>query len=142
MLIGYARVSTHDQNLELQLDALKAAGCESVFEDKTSGTRAARPGLTQALEQVRKGDTLVVWRLDRLGRSLRHLIEVVAGLEQRGVGFRSLQESIDTTNSGGSSSSTSSVHWRSSSETSSRSVPWPGLLPRELAGERAVGLGS
>ena len=101
MLIGYARVSTHDQNLELQLDALKAAGCESVFEDKTSGTRAARPGLTQALEHVRKGDTLVVWRLDRLGRSLRHLIEVVAGLEQRGVGFRSLQESIDTTNSGG-----------------------------------------
>lgn len=101
MLIGYARVSTHDQNLELQLDALRAAGCEKVFEDKTSGTRPARPGLDQALDHAREGDTVVVWRLDRLGRSLKHLIRVVSDLDERGVGFRSLQESIDTTSSGG-----------------------------------------
>jgi DNA invertase Pin-like site-specific DNA recombinase len=101
MKIGYARVSTQDQNLELQLDALRADGCEKLFEDKASGTRTARPGLDKALEHAREGDTIVVWRLDRLGRSLKHLIEVVSGLQERGVGFRSLRESIDTTNSGG-----------------------------------------
>jgi len=101
MLIGYARVSTHDQNLELQLDALRAAGCEKVFEDKTSGTHTVRPGLDQALDHAREGDTVVVWRLDRLGRSLKHLIKVVSDLDEHGVGFRSLQESIDTTSSGG-----------------------------------------
>ena len=101
MLIGYARVSTHDQNLELQLDALKAADCETVFRDTASGAKVARPGLNDALAQARAGDTLVVWRLDRLGRSLRHLIDVVGDLEERGVGFKSLQESIDTTSSTG-----------------------------------------
>ena len=101
MLVGYARVSTHEQNPALQTDALKQAGCQKVFEDKISGAKADRPGLAAALEYVRKGDTLLVWRLDRLGRSLKDLIEIVAGLEKRGVGFRSLQESIDTTTSGG-----------------------------------------
>src|ERR687886_70961 len=101
MLIGYARVSTDDQNLDLQRDALHKAGCELIFDDTVSGTKARRPGLEQALSHLRPGDTLVVWRLDRLGRSLRHLIDTVTALAERGVGFRSLTESIDTTTSGG-----------------------------------------
>jgi DNA invertase Pin-like site-specific DNA recombinase len=101
MLIGYERVSTDDQNLALQHDALQAAGCEKIFADKMSGAKADRPGLKEALEFARKGDTLVVWRLDRLGRSLKDLMALVEGLEQRTIGFRSLQESIDTTSSGG-----------------------------------------
>ena len=103
MFIGYARVSTGDQNLDLQRDALLAAGCEAdrIFTDKLSGAKDDRPGLAQALEYVRAGDTLVVWRLDRLGRSLSHLIQTTTGLEHRGVGFKSLQEGIDTTTSGG-----------------------------------------
>jgi len=101
--VGYARVSTGDQNLDLQRDALIAAGCEEnrIFTDKLSGSKDDRPGLAQALEYVRGGDTLVVWRLDRLGRSLSHLIQTTTGLEHRGVGFKSLQEGIDTTTSGG-----------------------------------------
>ena len=101
MLIGYARVSTHDQNLTLQTDALKQAGCRKIFEDRVSGAGGERTGLKAALEYAREGDSLLVWRLDRLGRSLKDLIELIAGLEKRGVGFRSLQESIDTTTSGG-----------------------------------------
>src|SRR3954464_5334452 len=101
MLVGYARVSTEDQNLDLQRDALQKAGCEQIFTDRVSGTKASRPGLTEALSHLRSGDTLVVWRLDRLGRSLRHLIDTVTGLQERGIGFKSLQESIDTTTSGG-----------------------------------------
>jgi DNA invertase Pin-like site-specific DNA recombinase len=101
MLIGYARVSTLEQDLALQLDALKQAGCDSIFDDTASGATTKRLGLTEALSYVRKGDTLVVWRLDRLGRSLRHLIDVIADLESRGIGFKSLQEAIDTTTSGG-----------------------------------------
>lgn len=101
MKIGYARVSTLEQNPELQLDALKSAGCEKVYKDKVSGAKAERPGLAEALSFVRPGDCLVVWRLDRLGRSLKHLIEVVEDLEERGVGFVSLQEGFDTTTSGG-----------------------------------------
>lgn len=100
-LIGYARVSTAEQDTALQTDALHKAGCERVFEDTVSGAKADRPGLMAALGYVREEDALVVWRLDRLGRSLPHLIEVIAGLESRGVGFRSLTESIDTTTSGG-----------------------------------------
>jgi len=99
--VGYARVSTLDQDLSLQLDALAAAGCAKVFEDRASGARADRAGLQAALDYVRDGEVLVVWKLDRLGRSLPHLIETVAALERRGVGFRSLTEAIDTTTPGG-----------------------------------------
>jgi DNA invertase Pin-like site-specific DNA recombinase len=101
MLIGYARVSTHDQTLDLQKDALRQAGCERLFTDTASGASIERKELIRALEQARAGDTIVVWRLDRLGRSLPHLIETVTDLERRGVGFKSLTESIDTTTSGG-----------------------------------------
>ena len=99
--VGYARVSTLDQDLSLQLDALAAAGCEKVFEDHASGARADREGLQAALDYVRDGEVLVVWKLDRLGRSLPHLIETVTALSKRGVGFRSLTEAIDTTTPGG-----------------------------------------
>ena len=100
-LVGYARVSTGDQNPDLQRDALAAAGCARVFEDAASGVRAARPGLAEAIGYVRDGDVLVVWKLDRLGRSLSHLIETIADLEANGVGLRSLTEAIDTTTPGG-----------------------------------------
>ena len=96
-LVGYARVSTLDQKLHLQLDALREAGCDRVFTDHVSGAKAERPGLLKALDYVRSGDTLVVWRLDRFGRSLKDLVQKVAALEEQGVDFRSLQESIDTT---------------------------------------------
>ncbi len=101
MRIGYARVSTQDQHLRAQTDALKQAGCEKVYTDQLSGASRERPGLTQALETLRKGDTLVVWKLDRLGRSLPHLVELVGELKERGVGFRSLQENLDTTSGTG-----------------------------------------
>lgn len=100
-LIGYARVSTWDQSPDLQTDALVEAGCVRVFTDKASGTRTDRPQLTAALDYVRPGETLLVWRLDRLGRSLKHLVETVTSLHDRGVGFKSLTESIDTTTSTG-----------------------------------------
>ncbi|MBE2241961.1 MAG: recombinase family protein [Burkholderiaceae bacterium] len=99
--IGYARVSTLDQDLALQLDALHDAGCSRIFEDRASGAKADRPGLAQALAYVRDGDTLVIWKLDRLGRSMGHLIETVNDLERRGVGLRSLTEGFDTTTPGG-----------------------------------------
>jgi DNA invertase Pin-like site-specific DNA recombinase len=101
VLIGYARISTHDQTLTLQQDALEKAGCEKIFTDTVSGTKAERKGLTEALSHLRAGDTLVVWRLDRLGRSLRHLIDTVTELHSKGIGFKSLTENIDTTTSGG-----------------------------------------
>ncbi len=101
MLIGYARVSMQDQNIRLQKDALRTAGCKKIFEDKISGAKEKRSGLERALEAARKGDVLVVWRLDRLGRSLKQLIELIGQLEKEGIGFKSLQESIDTTTSGG-----------------------------------------
>ena len=101
MLIGYARVSTADQTLASQEDDLRAAGCERIFSDVASGAKTARPGLEDALDHLRKGDTLVVWRLDRLGRSLGHLIETVGHLAKSGRGFRSLREQIDTTTPGG-----------------------------------------
>ncbi len=101
MKIGYARVSTYEQNLDLQTDALEKAGCGQVFQDQISGAKTKRPGFDEALSYLRSGDVLVVWRLDRLGRSLKHLIETVNLLEEKGIGFQSLQESIDTTTSGG-----------------------------------------
>ena len=101
MLIGYERVSTDDQNLALQHDALQVPDCEKIFSDKMSGANADRPGLKEAFEFARKGDTIVVWRLDRLGRSLKDLIALVEELENRKIGLRSLQENIDTTTSGG-----------------------------------------
>jgi DNA invertase Pin-like site-specific DNA recombinase len=101
MLIGYARVSTHEQTLNLQRDALAKAGCNKIFTDTASGAKTERSGLEEALNYVRKGDTLVVWRLDRLGRSLPHLITTMTDLEQRGIGFKSLTENIDTTTSSG-----------------------------------------
>jgi DNA invertase Pin-like site-specific DNA recombinase len=100
-LIGYARVSTWDQNPDLQVDALTEIGCTRIFTDHASGTRTDRPQLAAALDYARPGDTLVVWRLDRLGRSLRHLVETVSGFEERGIGFRSLNGDIDTTTSNG-----------------------------------------
>jgi DNA invertase Pin-like site-specific DNA recombinase len=101
MLIGYARVSTEDQSLDLQMDALLKAGCEKLFHDVASGAKSERKGLDDTLAYARKGDVLVVWKLDRLGRSLQHLIETITGLQDRGIGFRSLQENIDTTTAGG-----------------------------------------
>ena len=101
MLVGYARVSTEDQTARLQTDALKSAGCEKIFEEKASGVSTERPQLARLLEILRRGDVLVVWRLDRLGRNLPHLIETVQKLVDNKIGFRSLSESLDTTTSGG-----------------------------------------
>src|SRR5438045_6427151 len=101
MYVGYARVSTTDQTLDLQQDALEKIGCSKIFTDTASGAKAERPGLTDALAYVRAGDTLVVWRLDRLGRSLKHLIETITTLNYRKIGFKSIQENIDTSTSGG-----------------------------------------
>src|SRR5438128_2559835 len=101
MLIGYARVSTQDQTVNLQQDALEKIGCTKIFTDTASGATIERKGLDEALAYVREGDTLVVWRLDRLGRSLKHLIETITNLNNRKIGFKSIQENIDTTTSGG-----------------------------------------
>lgn len=99
--VGYARTSTQDQDASLQVDALKQAGCKLIFTDTASGSKASRPELDRMIEHLREGDVVVVWRLDRLGRSLKNLIELVAIFDERGVGFRSLTESIDTTTTGG-----------------------------------------
>lgn len=101
MKIGYARVSTDDQSTAMQLDALHAAGCERIFEDTASGAKASRPGLDEALSFVRKDDELVVWKLDRVGRSLQHLVQLMGQLRERGVGFRSITENIETQTPGG-----------------------------------------
>jgi DNA invertase Pin-like site-specific DNA recombinase len=101
VLIGYARISTTDQNLDLQIDALEKAGCDKIFRDTVSGANADRPGLAQAMTFMREGDVFVVWKLDRLGRSLRDLMDIISALRQRGIGFRVLQESIDTTTPAG-----------------------------------------
>jgi DNA invertase Pin-like site-specific DNA recombinase len=100
MLIGYARISTHEQTLNLQRDALTKAGCNKIFTDTARGAKADRKGLEEALSYIRAGDTLVVWRLNRLGRSLKELITIMTTLEERGIGFKSLTENIDTTTSG------------------------------------------
>ena len=127
MIIGYARVSTQDQNPELQLDALRGAGCEQMFHETATGKFRERPELVACLRAMRRGDTLVVWKLDRLARSLKDLVEIIHDLNQRGVGFRSVTESIDTTSTGGrrcasccSSAFTSSARRRSSGARSWR----------------------
>src|SRR5262245_27047685 len=97
MQIGYTRLATVDQNAALQHDALRAAGCEKIFTDEVSGTVTARRGLDRALAALGAGDTLVVWKLDRLGRSLSHLVALIVALGARGVSFRSLSDPIDTT---------------------------------------------
>jgi len=97
VIFGYARISTFDQSLDLQKDALEKAGCEKLFVDQASGAKTDRPGLSELFTKLRRGDTLVVWKLDRLGRSMQHLIETVNKLEKMGVAFKSLMESIDTT---------------------------------------------
>lgn len=101
MIIGYARVSTQDQNPQLQRDALEEAGCEMLFEERVTGTKGERPELQACLRILRAGDTLVVWKLDRLARSLKDLVELIHDLDERGMGFRSLTEAIDTTSAGG-----------------------------------------
>lgn len=101
MKIGYARVSTVDQHLYMQQDALKHAGCKTIYHDVASGVKAARPGLAKVLEHLREGDILIVWKLDRLGRSLKNLIDIIQDLNDKGIGFCSLQENIDTTTTGG-----------------------------------------
>jgi DNA invertase Pin-like site-specific DNA recombinase len=103
MLIGYARVSTNEQNLNLQRDALLKVGvsAKNIFTDTITGTKSERPGLSQALSHLRQGDTLIVWRLDRLGRSLKHLIETVSTLKQQGIAFKSITENIDTSTATG-----------------------------------------
>ena len=131
-VLGYTRVSTVDQNPDLQVDELTAAGCHRVFVEHASGARADRPKLAEVLDRLRPGDTLVVWRLDRLARSLRELIEVVATLEERGVGLRSLHEQLDTTSPGGKLSSTSSAPWPHPNRISSASEPRRDWLPPGL----------
>lgn len=101
MRVGYARVSSDDQNLSLQIDALRNAGCKKILEDRKSGGNADRPGLTKLLEVVRPGDVVIVWRLDRLGRSLKDLLELAMHFESEEIGLKSIQENIDTTSSGG-----------------------------------------
>jgi DNA invertase Pin-like site-specific DNA recombinase len=96
MLIGYARVSTQDQNLDLQIEALTKVGCKKLFQEKTSGSRAVRPEFSKALEALREGDTLVIWKLDRLGRSVKNLVDLVGELHNEGVQFKSLTDAIDT----------------------------------------------
>lgn len=101
MKVGYARISTEDQNLHMQEDALKNAGCEEIFSDIASGSKSQRPGLDKALSYVREGDMIVVWKLDRLGRSIQHLIQTVTSLQEKKILFKSLQENIDTGTSSG-----------------------------------------
>jgi DNA invertase Pin-like site-specific DNA recombinase len=135
-LLGYARVSTVDQQPQLQVDALQRAGCYRVFTETASGARTDRPTREQVLDQLRPGDTLVVWKLDRLGRSFRHLVDTVTGLAERGVGLRSRQEAIDTTTPAASPSSTSLPPWPSSNATSSRERTAAGLAAARARGRR------
>ncbi|HGU7323928.1 TPA: recombinase family protein [Legionella pneumophila] len=101
MLVGYARVSTVDQNLDLQISALNEVGCEKIYQDQLSGTRVSRPGLEMALEVLRKNDTLVVWKLDRLGRTVKGLIDLVNQLHQKGIHFKSVTDNVDTSTPAG-----------------------------------------
>jgi len=133
MNVGYASVSTGEQKMDLQLDALKEAGCEKVFTDKLSGAPADRPGLEEAVDYARPDDTLVVWRLDRFGRSLKDLVTKVERLGEKEVGFRSLKEHIDTTSSAGKLQFHIFTRWPRSNATSIGSARWRGC-----AGARAL----
>jgi len=130
-LLGYARVSTLEQDEALQVDALHAAGCGRVFVDKASGKHEHRPQLDALLDQLRPGDTVVVWRLDRLGRSLRHLIDTVQDFDSRGVAFRSLRRASTPPPPAASSCFTSSARLPNSSIASSANGPWPGSPQHE-----------
>lgn len=132
-LLGYARVSTGAQDAQLQLDALTKAGCYRIFTDTASGALESRPELDKLLDQIRPGDTLVVWRLDRLGRSIRHLINHMDALQQRGIEFKSLQENIDTSSSGGRLVFNIFRHSLNSNEISSANAPTPASKPPEPA---------
>ncbi len=135
MQVGYVRVSTNEQNTALQRDALERSGCELIFEDKISGKSTNRPGLNRALKRLQAGDTLVVWKLDRLGRSMRHLVSMTEELRQRGVNFRSLTDSIDTSTPMGRFSSTSwarLLKWNASSLSNALA---PGSMPLALRAE-------
>ena len=101
MLVGYARVATSDRSTAPQRDALEAAGCSRIFEETASGVMRDRPQRQSALDWMSEGDTLIVWRIDRLSRSMNHLIEIAEDLDERGIGFRSIEEGVDTTTSGG-----------------------------------------
>src|SRR3990172_3009092 len=101
MLIGYARVSSSDQNLDLQIDELKKAGCSKIFSDRISGMKKARPGLDNAMSYLRKDDTFVIWKLDRLGRNVKELLYMVGKLQEEGIHFRSITDGIDTTTPAG-----------------------------------------
>lgn len=137
MLIGYARVSTEDQNFDLQRDALLRAGCEKLFEDRHSGAKSDRPSLLAALDYARLGDSLVVWRLDRLGRSLSDLIALVQRMEAAGIQLRSLTEGIDTATANGKLTSTCSPRWPSSNARSSASAHEPASMPHAPGAARA-----
>ena len=137
-LLGYARVSTADQNPDLQLDALRAAKCYRLFVDTASGALDERPQLAKVLDQLRPADTLVVWKLDRLGRSLRHLIDTIAELQRQDVGFRSLQENIDTTTPGGKLIFHIFGALAEFERDLIRHAHWPGWLRREPEGVKAA----
>ena len=127
---GYARVSTQDQSLDLQIEALTKAGCKKILDDKISGSRADRPGLAKAMEMLREGDTLVVWKLDRLGRNVKHLVDLVAELHKQGVQFKSLTDAIDT----GTASGRFFCHVMADSKIeSAKKLLASGVPPRDVA---------
>jgi hypothetical protein len=140
MHIGYARVSTKDQSLDLQVDALKNAGCEQVFREVASGAKTARPVLDDVLSRLREGDVLVIWKLDRLGRSLQHLVTLATQLMERKVGLVSLNDPVDTHRHRAASSSTSSLPWPSLSVNLFANEHGPAWPPRVLVVGRVAGL--
>ena len=139
MKIGYARVSTQDQELTLQLDALKEAGCSEIYQEKITGARRERPELQKLLDHLREGDVIVIWKLDRLARSLKDLVELVNQIQEKGAALLSLNDQIDTTTPHGNSPFTSSQHWQNSSVILSGNAPKQGWPRPVLVAEREVG---
>ena len=142
MQIGYARISTDDQKMDLQMDALQRCGCDKIYQDTASGADIVRNGLDSAMKFTRPGDTLVVWKLDQLGRSLKHLIDVVNDLNKRGVFFKSVQENIDTSSSGGKLTYISLALWPSLNGTSFGRERWQDFRLHEHADASEVSPGS